>query len=305
MKVYFTYEGKDANGVVVDTTIVEAYKLKVDIPSKWLSGPCKQLLQFVVTTYNKKDPEQQLNPEELSMWLGNVELKPTDIVESRINEYNDIRIVHTPKGRSGQNQQPEGSIICTNYGCGQYFLPGENNDTACKHHKEPPVFHDIEKYWRCCTSRRARDWEEFKAIPACCTGPHSTENQAVSFASAPVANVPLASGQAAAITGVNNATAGAPAERRTTGPREFEAAVREKRRDEPQAVVDGKAKCRNFGCQQEFIVADNHPTACHYHSEGPVFWDTYRYWKCCPDKKCFDFDDFVKVPGCSVGPHLL
>jgi hypothetical protein len=34
-----------------------------------------------------------------------------------------------------------------------------------------------------------------------------------------------------------------------------------------------------------------------------VFWDTYKYWKCCPDRKHMDFDDFAKVEGCTTGPH--
>ena len=73
----------------------------------------------------------------------------------------------------------------------------------------------------------------------------------------------------------------------------------------PQPIVDGRAKCRNFGCQKEFVVTENSDTSCRYHAEGPVFWDTYKYWKCCPDKKKAEFDDFVSIPGCVVGPHRL
>nr|CCC89385.1 conserved hypothetical protein [Trypanosoma congolense IL3000] len=305
MRVYFIYEGKDTGGRVVDPTLAEAYKVKVDIPTKWLSGPCKQLLQFVVTAYNKKKPARPLEVDELSMWCSNVELRPSEIVESRIREYNDVHIMHTIKGTTEPDKHPPGSVICTNYGCGKYFLPEENNDADCHFHAEPPVFHDIEKYWRCCASRRAHDWEEFKSIPTCCTGPHSTANKAVSFASAPLENVPLAPNQVAAIATAANTSMSVTAERRTTGPREFEGAVRDRQQEGAQTVVNGRARCRNYGCQKEFVVDENHPTACQHHSEGPVFWDTYRYWKCCPNKKCYDFDDFVKVPGCTVGPHLL
>ncbi|KEG06478.1 rar1 [Trypanosoma grayi] len=304
MKVYFIYEGKDANGCVVDSDLAEPYKVKIDIPAKWLNGPCEQLIRFVVATYNKKSPKRPLVAEELGLWLGNVELRPVDIVEARIHEYNDLHLRHAV--RSEQQQQKPGSLVCTNFGCGQFFLPEENHDAACRHHAEPPVFHDVEKYWRCCPTRRARDWDDFKAIPPCRTGPHSTENRPVSFTSASVTNVPLSEEQLKAVVSGNNSSGGSSsgdvAPRRTTGPREFEGAAQGQ---QPQAIVDGKARCRNYGCQKEFVVSENSPTACCYHSGGPVFWDTYKYWKCCPDKKRYEFDDFVKIPGCSVGPHQL
>ncbi|KAH9601272.1 CHORD domain [Trypanosoma melophagium] len=306
MKVYFVYEGKDTNGSVVDDSLREVYKVKIDLPAKWLTGPCEQLFRFIVATYNKKNPKKPLVVEEISLWNGNVELKPSDIVETRVHEYNDVHIRHVAK--SVQQLQHPGSVPCTNYGCGKYFLPEENNDTACKHHAEPPIFHDIEKYWRCCPTRRVRDWDDFNAIPPCCTGPHSTENRQVSFTSAPTVNVPLSQEQLKATEAAASAAWTSVQDglvpRRTTGPREFEGAVAAQGQS-PQEIIDGKAKCRNYGCQQEFVVSENNSTACRYHSGGPVFWDTYKYWKCCPDKKCYEFDDFVKIPGCSVGPHQL
>lgn len=30
-----------------------------------------------------------------------------------------------------------------------------------------------------------------------------------------------------------------------------------------------------------------------------------KYWSCCPGKKCYDWDDFLKVPPCAVGPHKV
>ncbi|ESL09147.1 hypothetical protein TRSC58_03139 [Trypanosoma rangeli SC58] len=299
MKVYFIYEGKDANGCVVDGSLAEVFKVKMDIPASWLSEPCEKLLSFVVSTYNKKHPDNPLVAAEVSLWCGNVELKQSDVVGTRIHEYNDVHIRHLAK--SALQEQKPGSLVCTNFGCGQFFIPAENHDSACHYHAEPPVFHDIEKYWRCCPTHRARDWEEFKAIPACRVGLHSRENRPVSFVSAPPTSQPLAPEQVQALT---KGTGGNVAGSRTTGPREFEAAAAAQRQP-PQNILDGKARCRHYGCQQEFVVSENHPKACRYHTGGPVFWDTYKYWKCCPDKKCYEFDDFVKVAGCTEGPHQL
>ncbi|EKF28949.1 hypothetical protein MOQ_007282 [Trypanosoma cruzi marinkellei] len=298
MKVYFIYEGKDVNGCVVNDSLTEIFKVKLDIPTSWLSGPCERLRCFITSTYNKKHPDNPLVAEELSLWCGNVELKPSDVVETRIHEYNDVHIRHLAK--SVLHEQKPFSVLCTNFGCGEFFLEAENHESACHYHAEPPVFHDIEKYWRCCPTQRARDWDDFKAIPPCCVGPHSTEKRPVSFVSPPPSNTPLSVEQVQALTHRGENTAAS----RTTGPREFEGAA-EAQRQRPQEIVDGKARCRNYGCQQEFVVSENHPTACRYHTGGPVFWDTYKYWKCCPDKKRYEFDDFVKIPGCTQGPHQL
>lgn len=40
-----------------------------------------------------------------------------------------------------------------------------------------------------------------------------------------------------------------------------------------------------------------------YHKGKPVFHDGEKYWSCCPQKKCIDFESFMKVPGCVTGKH--
>ena len=34
-----------------------------------------------------------------------------------------------------------------------------------------------------------------------------------------------------------------------------------------------------------------------------MFHDTLKFWSCCPEKKCFEFDTFMAVPGCVTGFH--
>jgi hypothetical protein len=36
---------------------------------------------------------------------------------------------------------------------------------------------------------------------------------------------------------------------------------------------------------------------------NPVFHDAIKLWSCCPDKKCYDFETFLAVPGCATGFH--
>ncbi|KND04590.1 uncharacterized protein SPPG_00309 [Spizellomyces punctatus DAOM BR117] len=60
--------------------------------------------------------------------------------------------------------------------------------------------------------------------------------------------------------------------------------------------------CTNKGCGKAFEEASNRDTACEYHSGNPVFHEGLKGWSCC-NKKVTDFDDFLKIPGCTVGRH--
>jgi hypothetical protein len=308
MKVYFVYDGEgDASGNIVSKRLErEAYKVKITLPAKWVAGPCLKLLTYFCDTYNKKFPDAPLAADEMALKIGAVELALDQAVEGNVAEYNDVLIVH--KASVALEAVPEGSLKCSNFGCGKHFLPADNGDAACAHHAKGPIFHDTAKFWSCCPDRKAQDWADFEAIPPCVTGPHSTENNGAAFvtASAEVDNVPMTGEQLAAMQATQaveqRAAADAP---QRNGAREFEEAVHQNSSQPTQDIVDGKATCRNYGCQQEFAVADNGDASCTFHKGGPVFHDTYKYWKCCADKKQIEFDDFVKVPGCTTGPHKL
>jgi hypothetical protein len=66
---------------------------------------------------------------------------------------------------------------------------------------------------------------------------------------------------------------------------------------------DGKFRCVNFGCQQEYLEEQNTDASCQHHNGPPVFHDTGKYWTCCPKNVKYDFDDFLKVPGCVKSKH--
>eukprot|EP00922_Rhytidocystis_sp_ex-Travisia-forbesii_P068864 GHVS01102726.1.p1 GENE.GHVS01102726.1~~GHVS01102726.1.p1 ORF type:complete len:229 (+),score=28.49 GHVS01102726.1:55-687(+) len=60
-------------------------------------------------------------------------------------------------------------------------------------------------------------------------------------------------------------------------------------------------KCRRHGCHKEFIPCDT-AEDCLYHSGWPVFHDLSKQWSCC-SAKSYDWDDFLKIPGCTKGCH--
>lgn len=317
MKVYFQYDGEPPESdppITGERKGREPYKVKLTLPEKWLTGPCSKLVEFFVATYNKKFPQFSLAEADLHIKCCGVALPLHAEVGKVVSEYNDVIFTHNT-AVAARAAPPPGSVLCTNYGCGKYYLPSENGADACHHHAKGPVFHDTHKFWSCCADKKALDWEEFEAIPPCVVGPHSDVNKAITFKQEAIVNQALSEAQQAAMakpvtsaavaeSGVGAVAGGVVGEgRRNNGPREFEGALHAQRQE--QQIVDGKATCKNFGCQQTFVVADNSDQACTYHKEGPVFWDTYKYWKCCPQRKEYEFDDFVKIPGCTVGPHRL
>ncbi|KAI9207120.1 HSP20-like chaperone [Polychytrium aggregatum] len=60
--------------------------------------------------------------------------------------------------------------------------------------------------------------------------------------------------------------------------------------------------CTRKGCGKSFSESDNHDTACEHHPGAPVFHEGLKGWSCC-SKKVTDFDEFMKIPGCTVGRH--
>eukprot|EP00758_Cryptobia_borreli_P011276 Tbor_TRINITY_DN5641_c7_g1::TRINITY_DN5641_c7_g1_i3::g.8729::m.8729/K16729/CHORDC1, CHP1; cysteine and histidine-rich domain-containing protein 1 len=312
MKIYFQYDGEPKeDSILSDRKDRPPMKLKITLPSSWLSGPCSKLLNFFVSNYNKKydnesEGQKGLVEEEMYLRVGDIDIPLDGVVNQNVQEYNDVIILHKAAKKVTETHI-EGSEMCTNYGCGKRYLPEENIcDDICHYHAKPPVFHDTLKYWACCADQKAPDWETFDKIKPCCKGKHSNEKRpSTQLLPAEINNVALTEDELNSLNNKKQTEAMIiPEGAGKTGPREFEGAVHDKN---AKGKVDenGYASCRNYGCQKKFLVAENDDdTACTYHSGGPVFWDTYKYWKCCPDKKCYEFDDFVKIAGCMKGKHL-
>mmetsp|Transcript_28242 Transcript_28242/g.59392 ORF Transcript_28242/g.59392 Transcript_28242/m.59392 type:complete len:310 (-) Transcript_28242:125-1054(-) len=77
-------------------------------------------------------------------------------------------------------------------------------------------------------------------------------------------------------------------------------AERQAQLDKQKEEMKNLSKCIHFGCNNRFPKGGPYPE-CKYHSGPPVFHETAKYWSCCPDKKCFDFEDFLQLPTCQTG----
>jgi len=61
----------------------------------------------------------------------------------------------------------------------------------------------------------------------------------------------------------------------------------------------GKARCKRFGCQKYFDPAGA-PQECVHHKSAPIFHETAKWWSCCPDRKAYDWEEFMRIPGCQT-----
>lgn len=62
----------------------------------------------------------------------------------------------------------------------------------------------------------------------------------------------------------------------------------------------GRVKCKRFGCNQLFDP-DGEPAKCCHHKAPPIFHETAKWWSCCPDRKAYDWEEFMRIPGCQTG----
>lgn len=63
----------------------------------------------------------------------------------------------------------------------------------------------------------------------------------------------------------------------------------------------GKVRCKRFGCQHKLYDPNGPPQECTYHKAPPIFHETAKWWSCCPDRKAYEFDEFMGIPGCQKG----
>ncbi|KAF1788789.1 CHORD domain [Phytophthora cactorum] len=301
-KVYMHYdEGSEA----------QTLTLKMTLPSKWAGTPSttsRRILtgndycrQFFVEHYNNKKPDNVLDATQVHL-------------EKKNNAYDDLFLKAGASTLKPVRVQKSAAAVasdkkylqCKNHGCQKKFLEEENNDQACRHHSLPPLFHDMKKGWQCCSSKMVYDWDDFEKIEPCIIGRHSEVGPNEQFAASPT----VAAAESAA---ANSTGAAAPPAAPLKSIEDYNqknpnavtavSAAKDSQTVTPPKRTDGKANCVNYGCQQEYVVAENTETSCKHHAGAPVFHDASKYWSCCPKDVKYDFDSFLKVPGCVVSAH--
>jgi hypothetical protein len=82
----------------------------------------------------------------------------------------------------------------------------------------------------------------------------------------------------------------------------LEEASKPKQEKKEFVTKEGKLRCINQGCRQDYLDKDNNDNACKYHKGQAVFHDLKKYWSCC-GKDTHDWDEFMKLPACCAGWH--
>jgi len=59
----------------------------------------------------------------------------------------------------------------------------------------------------------------------------------------------------------------------------------------------GRIRCKRFGCQK-FYDPKGEPQECVHHKSAPIFHEVAKWWSCCQDRKAYDWDEFMRIPGC-------
>ncbi|KAG6959962.1 hypothetical protein JG688_00009847 [Phytophthora aleatoria] len=305
-KVYMHYdEGSEA----------QTLTLKMTLPSKWAGHTVDYLKEFFVEHYNNKKPDNVLDATQVHLEKkNNAVLFGDELLHTVVQKYDDLFLKAGASTLKPVRVQKSAAAVasdkkylqCKNHGCQKKFLEEENNDQACRHHSLPPLFHDMKKGWQCCSSKMVYDWDDFEKIEPCIIGRHSEVGPNEQFAASPT----VAAAESAA---ANSTGAAAPPAAPLKSIEDYNqknpnavtavSAAKDSQTVTPPKRTDGKANCVNYGCQQEYVVAENTETSCKHHAGAPVFHDASKYWSCCPKDVKYDFDSFLKVPGCVVSAH--
>jgi len=298
VKVYIHYE---VDGAPEKTS-------KLSVPKSWVtSKTVADVINLFAEAYNKTNPNHAIIVDDVHLETSEaMRIYSDDKIDGSLVDRFDyfIRPGKYVRQLAQTANANAGKLRCRNYGCNQFYSEESNAENSCCHHSGPPIFHDLVKYWSCCPDRKAYDWDDFQKLSGCCSSKHSTVDPKVAlgvhtlreYTETPSSDAGEVKTVLKSISDYNTqnpnaASATSSAVKLTTQER------KSTRRE------DGTAQCRNKGCNKVFPIVENNPTACSYHKGQPIFHDAIKYWTCCSDRKCYDFESFMAVPGCMSGYH--
>jgi len=202
---------------------------------------------------------------------------------------------------------------CTRNGCRKKY-DDQSND-HCAYHSGNPVFHEGLKSWSCCNeiNKPVLTFDDFVAIPGCSTADGHTDEQPKS--SAPVATsahaeaIPLKLSKQADGSEVY----GTPQKKVDLPTAVAQAASANTvtiEEDDLSIPVPQGTKCQRKGCEYTFVDEETSRTGtqssadCLFHPAPPLFREGSKGYLCCK-RRVLEFDEFLKIPGCTKGRHLF
>lgn len=309
VKVYLTFDEGSSSSMPKKVS-------KIGIPATWQkTKEASDILKLFCTSYNKENPDNQLDAETCHLEDSDDKKIPSnERIEVFLQDRADFKIKPGAFVREVVATVFDSRPRCKNYGCNKHFSEEDNSDTACQHHNGPPIFHDTMKCWSCCRDRKAYDFESFQEIKGCNVGRHSLVPPSVHIAPSPNArpNDDTGASGGGASGGAANVAPPQPVLKSISDYNSQNAdavtatssALKQLSTRVSTRKPDGTARCLRGGCQiKNFNVVENSTTACTYHAGSAIFHDGGKYWSCCPGTKRFEFEEFLKIPGCCTGFH--
>lgn len=176
--------------------------LRLTLPVKYVNGQCREVVRLFVDHYNKKHSEdhEKLDVEAFHLKIvGGDHLDAEERVRDSMAGGDELYLL--PESMRGKKEDPRpaapapvppvpsapsaparpagaapkvvkdenGRLRCKNFGCQRFYDP-EGEPQVCIHHKAAPIFHETAKWWSCCDTKKAYEWDDFMRIPGCITG---------------------------------------------------------------------------------------------------------------------------------------
>ncbi|KAK3691131.1 hypothetical protein LTR37_018884 [Vermiconidia calcicola] len=189
------------------------------------------------------------------------------------------------------------SAKCVHKGCGKVFTGTEE---PCNYHPGPPEFHEGKKGWKCCKPR-VLTFDEFMTIPPCTTGKHSTVDDTPApepKASDEQVDAKIREQKEKAENlqpAVARVAVSAQPPRASPSP-----APPEEEDDDPSIQIPDGASCKRRGCGASYKAGQNRDgEECVHHPGQALFHEGSKGWTCCK-KRVLEFDEFMKIPGCTT-----
>jgi len=194
----------------------------------------------------------------------------------------------------------EKPVTCGRGGCGNLFFESANNDTACKFHPGPPIFHEGYKGWKCC-DRKTIDFDEFMAFETCAVGKHmaKTDKPKPIVPDTPITPSVVNSGGVEVYRNPNPQNHPPP---KPVEPTEEPVTIPKETPDPPDAVIQVGDPCLHRNCTAKFEDDNSRTEPCYYHPGNPVFHEGSKGYSCCK-KMTLIFEEFLSMEGCTTGVH--
>ncbi|KAL7419563.1 hypothetical protein Q5752_005474 [Cryptotrichosporon argae] len=220
---------------------------------------------------------------------------------------------------------------CTHHGCGQVFDESDNAEGSCAYHPGGPVFHEGLKSWSCCQeiNRPVMEFDAFMALPTCAKGTHTAAVASKPAVAAPapaptatIDGVEVYGGAAEPVMSVASVTPAAPvpvsasasATATPSAPSMSASAAASPappviEEDDLSVPVPSGARCRRSACGAEWegeavSRGQGERAMCRFHPQAAIFHEGSKGYLCCK-RRVLEFDEFLKLPGCTEGTHLF